>query len=185
MADTVSTASSMSKLTKTNEVVPPQQSQSTTGRQQIERPSKALKKKTSTHYGDKSGRKSSMKHVSKSNEAILRAGVSEDPKIPSVPNEDQGLQRNAGEVEVGEVDEVSNADTTQDVPPMESEGGSVFDENIEVHVEFLNDVTDVVLGMGVFSPSAIEAAIDAVLATNVYGDVDKERAQALVEQLFS
>ncbi|OQR78620.1 protein Wnt-4-like [Tropilaelaps mercedesae] len=82
------------------------------------------------------------------------------------------------------VDEISNADTTHDVSPMESEN-NVSHEEFDTYVDFLNDVTDVVLGMGVYSPSAIQAAIDAALATNVYGDVDRERAQTLVEQLFS
>lgn len=81
--------------------------------------------------------------------------------------------------------EASNADTTHGIPPMESTANTPLNEDSDVYMSFLNDVTDVILGMNLFSTSAIEAAIDAILATNLYGELDKERAKLLVDQLFA
>ncbi|XP_028968126.1 uncharacterized protein LOC114828385 [Galendromus occidentalis] len=81
--------------------------------------------------------------------------------------------------------EVSNADTTHGIPPMESTTNSPLLEESDSYMSFLNDVTDVILGMNIFSASAIDAAIDAILATNLYGDLDKERARLLVDQLLT
>lgn len=81
--------------------------------------------------------------------------------------------------------EVSNADTTHGIPPMESTTNSPLPQETDSYMCFLNDVTDVILGMNIFSASAIDAAIDAILATNLYGDLDRERARLLVDQLLS
>ena len=81
--------------------------------------------------------------------------------------------------------DLSNADTTHGIPPMESTANSPLNESSDIYMNFLNDVTDVILGMNMFSASAIDAAIDAILATNLYGDLDKERAKLLVDQLFT
>ncbi|XP_022708747.1 serine-rich adhesin for platelets-like isoform X1 [Varroa jacobsoni] len=164
-ASTVSTVSSSLTVKKSQEI--PAESVSTVSSEKRSRSSKV------NHPGDK-------KSVALRICAEEGLSMSLSSLVPIVSE----VQATVSPSVEPDVEAVSDADTTHDVPPMESEN-SVLNEESNAYVDFLNDVTDVILGMGVFSPSAIQAAIDAALATNVYGDVDRERAQVLVEQLFA